>query len=137
MSSNPGDNSKDVVSTTLRCGDIRLVKAPSFDGQLSAPWPRQQDVSTAMHAASAEPEPEDLLVCVSHGWPYQTHPDPLGDKSAPLLSLLAEASAAHQCSGQTLVFFDFLSVTQRPRTAAEEASFKVVETPTARTTEHA
>ena len=91
-------------------------------GGIPSPWPRNQDCDSILERG--EPLPEDLVVCVSHGWPYQAHPDPNGEKAAPIQQLLEEANQAHKPAGRTLVFFDFLSVTQRPRTPQEDAAFK-------------
>lgn len=78
---------------------------------LSIPWPRSQD-----HPAEhfKRPAPNDFAVAVSHGWPYQAHPDPLGAKAEVVKALLDEAVRKHNPMGETLCFLDFCSVTQRP-----------------------
>ena len=101
--------------------NIELALGNELSG-IPSPWPRNQDCSSILERG--EPLPEDLVVCISHAWPYQAHPDPNGEKVAPIRQLLDEANQAHRPAGRTLVFFEFLSVTQRPRTPQEDAAFK-------------
>ena len=56
------------------------------------PWPRHQECGEVLERD--EPLPEDLVVCVSHGWPYQAHPDPCGEKTSPIQALLEQAAVA-------------------------------------------
>mmetsp|Transcript_34128 Transcript_34128/g.98401 ORF Transcript_34128/g.98401 Transcript_34128/m.98401 type:complete len:887 (+) Transcript_34128:151-2811(+) len=99
----------------MQCGPrsfqcIGLVKASGLK-EMSAPWPRNQDVPQEWFLM---PKPRDLVVAVSHGWPYQAHPDPFGVKKSQVLELLEKATKAHNPPGDTAAFFDFCSVTQRP-----------------------
>jgi len=57
---------------------------------------------------------DDLVLAVSHAWPYGAHPDPMSNKAGPLAELIDRAKSIHKLPGRTLVFCDFLSVSQRP-----------------------
>lgn len=89
---------------------ITMIKAQSLRG-LPLPWPRSQD-QPGEHFK--HPTSNDFAVAVSHGWPYQAHPDPLGTKADQVKFLLEEARQVHNPVGDTVCFYDFCSVTQRP-----------------------
>ena len=104
---------------------VVFIRADAFRA-MPIPWPRCQDLVDS-HAL---PQPDDLMIALSHGWPYQAHPDPIGVKTPAVLQLIERAQAMHAPRGQTVLFIDFLSVSQRPfsegqppRTAAEEECF--------------
>lgn len=106
---------------------IGFVRTSLFS-ELDAPWPRKQEVPKD---AFRVPTADDLVVAVSHAWRYQSHPDPMGNKSDIVCQLAARAAREHTPKGGTLAFYDFLSVSQRPfldrqadRTAEEQAQFK-------------
>lgn len=107
---------------------VRFVKHGALES-LPVPWPRSQDIEAC---SVAKPQKDDFVVAVSHAWPYQAHPDPLGQKAAALQELLASARAVHKPKGKTLLFLDFISTPQRPfrqgqapRTPEEDAAFAV------------
>lgn len=77
---------------------------------LAVPWPRCQDLPGEPY----ELQSQDLLVAVSHAWPYQAHPDPLGTKSGAVFDLAEQAARANKEEGHTLIFYDFLSISQQP-----------------------
>jgi len=77
---------------------------------LPHPWPRNQDLPRSMVSI---PSTNDLVLAVSHTWFYQRHPDPFGTESIITLDLARRAVAEHM-SGEALLFYDYLSVTQRP-----------------------
>jgi len=60
------------------------------------------------------PSADDLVLSVSHTWSFQRHPDPLGWESAIICDLAKSASQAHVPTGKTMMFCDFVSITQRP-----------------------
>ena len=101
---------------------VRFISADALEN-LPLPFPRSQDCKI-LETLDTTPLPSDLVVCVSHSWPYQAHPDPLGEKLPEIQALVAAVKKAHKPMGRTLLFFDFLSVAQAPRTADEEASFQ-------------
>jgi len=78
---------------------------------LPYPWPRNQELP---RSAVATPSEEDLVLAVSHTWSYQRHPDPLGTESALICDLAKQATAKHSPTAHTLVFCDFVSVSQQP-----------------------
>jgi hypothetical protein len=105
---------------------IKLVKAKKLQ-ELGTPWPRSQDLP---ERCFKKPTSEDLTFAVSHGWPYQAHPDPLGLKAKVLEKLLKQAIKAHNPHGDTVGFLDYCSVSQRPfregqaeRTAQQTQNF--------------
>mmetsp|Transcript_99805 Transcript_99805/g.251756 ORF Transcript_99805/g.251756 Transcript_99805/m.251756 type:complete len:849 (-) Transcript_99805:164-2710(-) len=105
---------------------VKFVQAQSFSS-LPKPWPRSQDLSSS---SFIEPRKDDLVLAVSHAWPYGAHPDPMGNKQSPIINLIDAANKVHKPQGKTLMFCDFLSVSQRPftaeqvdRTAEESANF--------------
>eukprot|EP00931_Biecheleriopsis_adriatica_P115831 TRINITY_DN91584_c0_g1_i1.p1 TRINITY_DN91584_c0_g1~~TRINITY_DN91584_c0_g1_i1.p1 ORF type:complete len:600 (+),score=104.83 TRINITY_DN91584_c0_g1_i1:29-1828(+) len=116
---------------------IHLVELPVLRSR--TPWPRCQEVlQERSEQAVAWPERSDFVFAVSHMWFYQHHPDPYGEKADICNDLVAQASkakrAASSCGdqGRTLVFFDYLCMTQRPfmdgqapRTAKQEKNFRI------------
>eukprot|EP00930_Biecheleria_cincta_P047340 TRINITY_DN32798_c0_g1_i1.p1 TRINITY_DN32798_c0_g1~~TRINITY_DN32798_c0_g1_i1.p1 ORF type:complete len:533 (-),score=77.02 TRINITY_DN32798_c0_g1_i1:114-1655(-) len=87
--------------------------------KLPVPWPRCQDLfKSNIHV---RPKISDLVVAVSHMWFYQSHPDPLGEKASLIQDLLDEVELGGNSQSQTLLFVDFLSMTQRPFSANQAA----------------
>lgn len=106
---------------------VKMVLADSLN-TLTAPWPRCQDLP---QGAFKTPQADDLALAVSHGWPFQTHPDPVGDCASEVRRLVQQAVAVHKPTGDTVVFYDFTCVSQRPfchgqadRTLEEVVAFK-------------
>lgn len=97
--------------------------------KLPVPWPRCQELQSSDTAVPAQ---DDLTVAISHAWPYQVHPDPLGEKVRILGELVEKAIVTRKPQGKTLLFFDLLSVPQRPfqqgqrpRTPEEDERFAI------------
>jgi len=88
--------------------------------ELTLPYRRRQDISPVPVTARSH----DKIVCVSHAWPYQTHPDPTTEKAQCIKDLLQEIKDKEATNVDPLVFLDYLSVTQRPRTADETELFQ-------------
>lgn len=93
---------------------------------LQSPLPRCQDIDAHLFAA---PGPDDIVIAVSHAWRNQAHPDPNGTKTKLLQRLLPGMQSGP--SNRTLLFFDFVSISQRPfregqedRTEEEDQQFK-------------
>jgi len=86
---------------------------------LQSPYPRRQDINAAPMAAKSQ----DMVVCISHAWPYQTHPDPTGEKAQCINDMFREVNQVFP-DMDPLVFLDFVSVTQRPRTALDNELFQ-------------
>jgi len=92
---------------------IKFVRLAFFQQLLidrSVLLPRCQDLPKE---AFGELTAKCVLVSISHGWFFQCHPDPLGDKCEPLLAMLNSLRSKYPLS-EILVFFDFLSISQRP-----------------------
>ncbi len=88
----------------------------------SAPLPRNQDVPLD---AFQKPDGQSVLVTLSHGWYYQTHPDPEGDKLDLIQKQFAPKLRSRFPDTSILVFFDFLATPQSPRTEDEEKIFRL------------
>lgn len=103
-----------------------MILAERFK-ELPVPWPRGQDLPRSCFRL---PVAADLAVAISHGWPFQAHPDPFGTKAAVIQRLVQDTKQMHQPSGETVLFVDFLSMSQRPflegqaeRTESERDAF--------------
>ena len=105
---------------------VRLAYLEHLLQDTTKPLPRCQDLpETAFGSLVAG----CLLLAVSHGWFFQCHPDPFGDKMVALRGMLSNLRQQYPVV-EILVFFDFLSITQRPyksgqghRTTEEQALF--------------
>ncbi len=74
------------------------------------PLPRCQDLP---QEAFGELKASSMLVSISHGWFFQCHPDPFGEKRATLRDIFSSLRQKYPFA-DILVFFDFLSISQRP-----------------------
>eukprot|EP00931_Biecheleriopsis_adriatica_P002086 TRINITY_DN10273_c0_g1_i2.p1 TRINITY_DN10273_c0_g1~~TRINITY_DN10273_c0_g1_i2.p1 ORF type:complete len:896 (-),score=148.72 TRINITY_DN10273_c0_g1_i2:147-2834(-) len=89
---------------------LSLVRANKLKS-MSVPWSRSQDLDMQHFKV---PKANDLVVSISHAWPFQAHPDPEGKKADMINSHLSEIYDQMKPPGEVLCFFDFCSVTQRP-----------------------
>lgn len=93
---------------------IKFVDSSVLD-ELTAPWPRSQELTASYRDQTCtRPSCQDLVIAVSHMWYYEKHPDPFGEKAQICKQLVQEAEASSLSVGRTLLFFDFLSLTQPP-----------------------
>lgn len=93
------------------CKHVRFIRASALE-HLPQPWPRCQDLRNDLFK---EPTVGDVVVAVSHGWPYQVHPDPLGEKLGPIKQLLQQVCVMLKVHvRQILLFIDFLCIPQQP-----------------------
>lgn len=99
---------------------VKFVKSTSVTA-LPVPWPRCQD---AAGADFGNPTKDDLVIAISHAWSYQVHPDPLGEKVKVIDDTMKKAAADRRPSGNTLFFYDLLSVPQRPFRSGQPARTK-------------
>ena len=114
--------------------DIKFVRLDFFERLLTDDkWgtvlPRCQDLPDG---AFGKLQAKSMLISISHGWFFQTHPDPFGKKRAVLCDIIFTLRRKYP-GADILVFFDFLSITQRPyrlgqaqRTEAEQEVFNRV-----------
>lgn len=63
------------------------------------------------------------LVFVSHRWITPEHPDPRGEQLLELQQRLTALPMQDGTSGPIVVFYDYCSLPQRPRTTEEESGF--------------
>lgn len=98
--------------------------------ELPTPWPRCQELQEILGPRKKVPTKDDLVLAVSHAWSHQLHPDPLGIKAVSVRKLVDEAVKDYQISGDALLFFDFMSMSQNPflpgqkeRTPSEQQDF--------------
>ncbi|CAJ1455743.1 unnamed protein product [Effrenium voratum] len=98
--------------------------------ELPVPWPRYQEMVQQLGEHRKVPTKDDLVLAVSHAWSHQLHPDPLGWKAEAIKKLTQEALKDYQISGEPLLFYDFMSMSQNPfrpgqpeRSPEEQAGF--------------
>ena len=101
---------------------IKTVRLDFLTEEAKAPIPRCQALPS--HAFS-KLTGRSILVSLSHGWFFQTHPDPNGEKLDLIRNLFAPQLRERYPHTDIQVFFDFLASPQRPRTTAEDEIFAV------------
>lgn len=101
----------------------RLIELVSLEWleRANAPIPRHQEVPPE---AFQKPSGRSVVVALSHGWYYQTHPDPEGNKLDLIQNKFAPQLRQKYPETNILVFFDFLATPQWPRTQKEDKLFK-------------
>eukprot|EP00931_Biecheleriopsis_adriatica_P119977 TRINITY_DN9512_c0_g1_i1.p1 TRINITY_DN9512_c0_g1~~TRINITY_DN9512_c0_g1_i1.p1 ORF type:complete len:873 (-),score=155.93 TRINITY_DN9512_c0_g1_i1:58-2676(-) len=92
------------------CEFLALLKASQLK-KLSPPWPRCQDLEDLNFRV---PRADDVVVAISHGWPFQAHPDPSGSKSQLINAYLSQIREQLKPTGEVVAFLDFCCVSQRP-----------------------
>ena len=97
------------------------VKLDFLTKQAEPPIPRCQDLPS--HAFS-KLTGKSILVSISHGWFFQTHPDPYGEKLELIKNVYGPLLRKRYPHTDIQVFFDFLASPQRPRTDVEEDIFR-------------
>jgi len=95
--------------------NIKLVRADVFQA-LQVPLPRSQDL---LSSAFGTPRSQDLVVAVSHAWRNQTHPDPSGRKHSEICVFVENLQRKFE-DRTIFIFFDFLSISQRPFQVGQE-----------------
>lgn len=101
-------------------GTITLVRATTLLG-----WDRLKQWRDLAPHERVDLADDGRVVCVSHRWITPDHPDPHGTQLRELqhrLRTLWTEDELRDC----LVFYDYCSVPQLPRTEAEEAHFRSV-----------
>jgi len=101
---------------------IKTVRLDFLTGEAVPPIPRCQ--ALASHAFSRLTG-RSILVALSHGWFFQTHPDPDGEKLNLIKNRFAPALRERYPNTDIQVFFDYLASPQRPRTAEEDKIFAI------------
>lgn len=75
-------------------------------------------------SAGEKQEQSQKLICISHRWIASDHPDPEGEQLRELQQRLDTLITQDQTLENALIFYDYCSMYQRPRTANEEAIFR-------------
>ena len=99
---------------------IKTVKLDFLTKEAEAPIPRCQDLPPY---AFSKLTGKSILVSISHGWFFQTHPDPYGEKLELIKKVYGPLLRKRYPHTDIQVFFDFLASPQRPRTDAEDEIF--------------
>ena len=101
---------------------IKTVTLNFLTEEAKAPIPRCQALPD--HAFS-KLTGRSILVALSHGWFFQTHPDPYGEKLDLIRNVFAPKLRERYPHTDIQVFFDYLASPQRPRTKSEDKIFAV------------
>ena len=101
---------------------IKTVRLDFLTKEAKAPIPRCQALPE--HAFSRLTG-RSILVSLSHGWFFQTHPDPNGKKLEMIRNIFAPRLRERYPNTDIQVFFDYLASPQRPRTNDEDKIFAV------------
>ena len=101
---------------------IKTVRLDFLTEEAKAPIPRCQALPS--HAFS-KLTGRSILVSLSHGWFFQTHPDPYGEKLELIRNIFAPKLRERYPYTDIQVFFDYLASPQRPRTKKEEEIFAI------------
>ena len=110
------------INDKLAFETIKTVKLDFLTDEAKAPIPRCQALPS--HAFSRLTG-RSILVSLSHGWFFQTHPDPSGEKLDLIRNVIAPQLRQRYPHTDIQVFFDFLASPQRPRTKEEDKVFAV------------
>ena len=101
---------------------IKTVRLDFLTNEANAPIPRCQALP---EHAFARLTGRSILVALSHGWFFQTHPDPYGEKLNLIRHVFAPQLRERYPHTDIQVFFDYLASPQRPRTKSEDEIFAV------------
>jgi len=110
------------INDKLAFETIRTVRLDFLTEEAKAPIPRCQDLPLY---AFSRLTGRSILVAFSHGWFFQTHPDPNGEKLDSIRNVFAPRLRERYPDTDIQVFFDFLASPQRPRTKEEDKIFAV------------
>jgi len=101
---------------------IKTVRLDFLTGDITSPIPRCQALPPI---AFSRLTGRSILVSISHGWFFQTHPDPNGEKLGLIRNVFAPRLRERYPHTDIQVFFDYLASPQRPRTKEEDAVFAI------------
>ena len=103
---------------------MRMVNAEALLSWTRLKESRNLDTSEYVeYSDAAGVPPSHKLVFVSHRWITSTHPDPGGEQLAELQQRLISLADSDCGLASMLVFYDYCSLPQRPRTPDEESGF--------------
>ena len=98
---------------------ILFVRVEFVLKSLNAPTPKRQDMPQEAYGAL---HGKSILIATSHPWFHQGHPDPEGVKLKILKSFCKKVQEKFPDT-ELLLFDDWLSCPQRPRTKKEDIVF--------------
>mmetsp|Transcript_155816 Transcript_155816/g.498008 ORF Transcript_155816/g.498008 Transcript_155816/m.498008 type:complete len:1047 (+) Transcript_155816:108-3248(+) len=96
--------------------NVDLIRADVL-ASAGAPWERCQDLPRDKFAQATR---DHYVLAVSHGWAYQTHPDPNGVQAQLLHELISKEVGSVQSLSKTLIFLDFVSTPQHAFSFGQE-----------------
>ena len=101
---------------------IRFVRLGYIEEEAPVPIPRHQELP---EDAFGKLTGRTILVSLSHGWFFQNHPDPCGEKLQLIRDVFAPQLRKRFPYTFIVVFFDYLATPQWPRSKEEEELFRV------------
>jgi len=110
------------LNDKLAFDTIRTVRLDFLTNEARAPIQRCQALPSH---AFGRLNGRSILVSLSHGWFFQTHPDPKGEKLDLIRNVFAPQLRERYPHTDIQVFFDYLASPQRPRTKEEDKIFAV------------
>ena len=110
------------LNDKLAFDTIKTVRLDFLTKEAKAPIPRCQALPSH---AFGKLNGRSILVSLSHGWFFQTHPDPKGRKLDLIKNVFAPQLRKQYPYTDIQVFFDYLASPQRPRTKQEDKVFAV------------
>src|ERR1017187_4783596 len=104
---------------------MRLIKAGVLRSwRLLKEWKSLGDTEYIEWPSSPDAQMPDRIVFVSHRWTTSQHPDPTGVQLRELQLRLSALSEQNREFNHALVFYDYCSGHQTPRSQREEADFR-------------
>ena len=104
------------INDKLAFETIKTVRLDFLTDEATAPIPRCQALPS--HAFS-KLTGRSILVSLSHGWVFQAHPDPQGNKLDLIKNVFAPQLRQRYPHIDIQVFYDYLSLPQEPRITDE------------------
>ena len=101
---------------------IEFVSLEYLEKEAPIPIPRNQELPEDAFGTLTG---RSILVSLSHGWFFQMHPDPNGEKLKIIREVFAPRLRERYPHMSIVVFFDFLATPQRPRTDDEDERFRI------------
>jgi hypothetical protein len=101
---------------------INTVRLDFLTDEATSPIPRCQDLPSH---AFGRLTGRSILVSISHGWFFQAHPDPYGEKLDLVKNIFGPQLRNRYPHTDIQVFYDYLASPQQPRTGDEEEIFLV------------
>jgi hypothetical protein len=104
------------LNDKLAFDKIKTVRLDFLTNEAKTPIPRCQGLPPR---AFSKLTGSSILISLSQGWFFQTHPDPYGQKLDLIRNVFAPQLRERYPHTDIQVFFDYLSIPQEPRTENE------------------